>query len=349
MSETNIYLANKVVESGKDHTVIRKIFVRNLKIVPFGDAKVWGTIDDQFSLDEYGQFLRVATTNNQGGDQWSNVYTLDYYCKSYGVLTRIAPGEKIYSARYVGKRLYLITFRQVDPFFVISFSSFRAPTVLGVLKMTGYSSYLHPIDENTILGFGRDATVGGAPRGLKIAVFDVSNANNPKLSASATINETYANSSALLEHKAFLFSKERNLLVVPGTLNNGKNVRFNGAFVFSVTKTSISVTGMIDHLINANDNFAVRNVERSLYIESILYTKSKCLLRINRIDSKFTGVSNINIPCGQNVTTGVLTPVKPLPAVLPVKNWNDLFTHLLMLQHVLNNNNVNNWLLIQYL
>lgn len=261
--------------------------------------------------------MRVATTNNQGGDQWNNVYTLDYYCRSYGVLTRIAPGERIYSARYIDKRLYLVTFRQVDPFFVISFASFRAPIILGELKITGYSSYLHPYDETTILGFGRDATTSGVVGALKIALFDVADPRNPRLLSSATVTEAYAASSAEWEHKAFLFSRERNILVVPGSLNNGQ-VKFNGAFVFSVARTSISISGMIDHLVNANDNFSIRTVERSLYIENILYTKSKCLLRINRIDSQFTAVSNINIPCGQS-TTGVINPVGPFirPAVLP--------------------------------
>ena len=130
MSENHIYITSSVVERGLDYSVIRKIFVRNLSIIPFGTAKVRGTIKNQFSLDEYGQFLRVATTNTLG-DKWNNVYILDYYCRAYGALTGIAPGERILSARYVEKRLYLTTFNEVDPFFVIEFSSLRTPRILG--------------------------------------------------------------------------------------------------------------------------------------------------------------------------------------------------------------------------
>lgn len=171
--------------------------------------------------------------------------------------------------------------------------------------MTGYSSYLHPIDENTILGFGRDATVGGVPRGLRVAVFDVTNPQNPRMQANVTFSERYPNSTALWNHKAFLYSREKNLLVLPGNWN--KTTRFNGVFAFTVTKTSVELSGTIDHLLNENNNFDVRSVQRSLYIENNLYTKSKCLLRINRIDANLTAVSNIGLPCGQNVQTGALT------------------------------------------
>jgi len=91
----------------------------------------------------------------------------------------------------------------------------KTPVILGELKITGYSAYLHPMDENTVIGFGRDATESGAVRALKLAVFDVSNPKNPQLKANYTFGERYANSSVLMEHKAFLFSREKNLLVIP--------------------------------------------------------------------------------------------------------------------------------------
>lgn len=259
--------------------------------------------------------MRVCTTNNRG-DQWNNVFSLDYYCRSYGVLTRIAPGEKIYSARYVDKRLYMVTFRQVDPFFVISFSSFRAPVVLGELKIPGYSTYLHPFDENTIIGFGRDANNFGVVGGLKAALFDVSNPRNPRQVSSTTINEIVATSTAEFEHKAFLFNRQREIMVVPAFLTG--SVRFNGVIVFDVRRNFINATSLIDHLLNQNDNFDLRHVERSLYIENMLYTKSKCLLRINRIDAAYQAVTNINIPCRPTPTVrqNVVSPVIVSPGLI---------------------------------
>jgi len=90
--------------------------------------------------------LRVATTINSASPTTNNVFCLDYFLGKYGELTGIAPTERIFSARYVGKRLYLVTFRQVDPFFVISLANHRKPKILGELKVPGFSRYLHPYD-----------------------------------------------------------------------------------------------------------------------------------------------------------------------------------------------------------
>ena len=92
--------------------------------------------------------------------------------------------------------MYLVTFRQIDPFFVISLADHRNPTILGELKITGFSRYLHPYDENTIIGFGRQASSTGRQLGLKISVFDVTDVNNPKESASFELKERYASSTA---------------------------------------------------------------------------------------------------------------------------------------------------------
>lgn len=94
--------------------------MRRNKIIPFADGKVKGTINNQFSLDEFGPYLRVAATISSGPTSCNSVYTLGYNLKPYGKLENIAPGERIFSARYMEKRLYLVTFRQVDPFFAIS-------------------------------------------------------------------------------------------------------------------------------------------------------------------------------------------------------------------------------------
>lgn len=174
MSHKNIYLASQEYPNTK----IRKIYVYGVYIKPIADAKVVGQINNQFSLDEYKNVLRVATTNN-----WplsNNVFCLDYYLKPYGQLTGIAPGEKIYSTRYSGNRMFMVTFRQVDPFFVIDLSNQKQPRVVGELKIPGFSRYLQPYDENTIVGFGREADEKtGRPFGLKIGIFNVTDSNNP--------------------------------------------------------------------------------------------------------------------------------------------------------------------------
>ena len=112
-------------------------------------------------MDAYKGYFRAATTT---GDIWrqdegtskNNIYVLDGGMNIIGKLENIAPGERIYSARFVGDRAYLVTFKKVDPFFVIDMSSPRTPRVLGALKIPGYSDYLHPVDNNHVLGFGKD-------------------------------------------------------------------------------------------------------------------------------------------------------------------------------------------------
>ncbi len=126
--------------------------------------------------------MRVATTNLNGGQVSSNVYVLSYYLVIYGQINSIAPGEKIFSCRYVNKRLYLVTFKQVDPFFVIDLSSPSMPKILGQLKIPGYSTYLHPYDDNTIVGFGRDTIDRGSwadKQALKIAIYNVTDTLHP--------------------------------------------------------------------------------------------------------------------------------------------------------------------------
>lgn len=154
---------------------------------------------------------------------------------------------------------------------------------MGELKITGFSRYLHPYDQNTIIGLGRQADLNGRQLGLKISLFDVTDVSNPREAASFELEEKYASSSAEWEHKAFLFSKDKNLLVIPGRLSNSE-VKFNGAFVFYIDPQTIKLRGLIDHITSEDSVYDDRNVERSLYIEELLYTKSKCLLRVNKLN-----------------------------------------------------------------
>lgn len=151
-----------------------------------GQGSVPGAILNQFSMDENGAYFRIATTSDgQSSDgvytSRNNVYVLDHDLHIAGRLENIAPGERIYSARFMGDRAYMVTFRTVDPFFVIDLQNPAEPQVLGQLKIPGYSDYLHPYDENHIIGFGKDTIElkgwNGEPQayyqGMKLALFDV--------------------------------------------------------------------------------------------------------------------------------------------------------------------------------
>ncbi|NIP67558.1 hypothetical protein GWM83_02345, partial [Candidatus Bathyarchaeota archaeon] len=102
-----------------------------------------------------------------------------------GRLEDLAPGEKIYSARFMGDRGYLVTFRKVDPLFVLDLSQPTNPKVLGKLKIPGYSDYLHPYDENHIIGVGKETVAAEQGdfawyQGVKISLFDVTDVEDPR-------------------------------------------------------------------------------------------------------------------------------------------------------------------------
>ncbi len=286
-----------------EFTVVNKLAVDGGEVTVKENGKVPGNTINQFSMDEDEGFFRIATTLSQ---RWSrfgkqitestnNVYVLDDDMVITGELEGLAPGESIFSTRFIGDRLYMVTFRQVDPFFVIDLSNPRAPKELGKLKIPGFSRYLHPYDEDTIIGIGQDASETGNTRGLKISLFDVSDVENPKEIAKYVTESRYAQSTALYEHKAFLFSKEKELLVIPaysydygydymGGSRRGES--YNGAFVFKITKDEIELRGLIDHsrAPGSAEYMYQPSVERSLYIEELLYTKSSTLLRINELE-----------------------------------------------------------------
>ena len=121
-----------------------------------------GSILNQFSMDENNGYFRITTTKgNLWGDgeniSKNNLYVLDPDLNICGSLENIAPGERIYSTRFMGSRAYMVTFKKVDPLFVIDLKDVKNPKVLGALKIPGYSDYLHPYDGNYRINFGKDA------------------------------------------------------------------------------------------------------------------------------------------------------------------------------------------------
>ena len=185
---------------------------------------VKGTTIDQFSLDEKDGNLRVALYTTDG----SRVVILDNELKQIGETRYLAKGEKMYSARFMGDRAYLVTYKTVDPLYSIDLSDPTYPKVLGQLKIPGYSTYLQPYDENHIIGFGfqtsenvyrnsygRVVSTSSRITGMKMALFDVTDVSNPRVMSEEVIGDSKTNSTILENHKALLFDKEKKLLAIP--------------------------------------------------------------------------------------------------------------------------------------
>jgi inhibitor of cysteine peptidase len=269
--------------------------------------------------------------NNQPQNQiTNNLYVLDKDMKTVGKLQGLANGEQIYSVRFIGERAYIVTFMLTDPLFVIDLKNPTSPKVLGELKIPGFSNYLHPYDDTHLIGFGMDSTVineGGTDRaktqGMKIAIFDVGDVSKPVQQFMTTIGGVGTYSEVLDNHKALLFSKEKNLLALPVTENNydsKTNISqqsYQGAYIYKIDLVNgIKLKGKITHMdeaINSKENNSSSNgnppsagtggngkvssimpypmfngqylVDRILYIKDTLYTISNGLIKANDINT----------------------------------------------------------------
>ncbi|OBR67936.1 hypothetical protein A7K91_18550 [Paenibacillus oryzae] len=327
-SNRNLYVALSrfVPDKGGDYkqeTVFHKFRLDNGQTVYLGQGSVPGALLNQFSMDEHGGYLRVALTN---GNMWStgkdtsvnNLYVLDEGLQISGKLEGLAPGERIYSVRFMGARAYMVTFRNVDPLFAIDLREPTKPAVLGQLKIPGYSDYLHPYDENHLIGFGKDtATVSNKSgtgdnvtayyQGLKMALFDVSDVSQPKEKFKELIGDRGTSSELLSNHKALLFSKSKGLLAFPVELYEVKNKNLSGeeaattygefvnqaAYVYGIDlEKGFTLRGTISHL--AKEDLLKsgyygydysKAVRRILYAGNTLYTLSDAMLKANDLNS----------------------------------------------------------------
>ena len=291
-------------------TTIHKIRIQEDEISYVADGHVPGWVLNQFSMDEDQGYFRIATTGETTaeGSSGTNVYVLNATMGIVGKLEGLAPGETMHSARFMGSRAYLVTFKQIDPLFVVDLADPRNPAVLGKLKIPGYSDYLHPYDETHLIGVGKEteeAKEGDFAwyEGVKVSLFDVSDVANPKEIAKYEIGDRGTDSPVLTDHKAFLFSLERNLLVIPvlvAEINQtaypgevppqayGEYV-YQGAYVFNISPDGgIVLTGRVTHLEGKDDLLksgfyfeSKYTVERALYIGDVLYTISAGMIRMN--------------------------------------------------------------------
>ena len=204
-------------------------------------GRINGTIQDQFSLSEYNGNIRVCSTTGQWGRWWmedpepmvSHVSVLGLNSEGtvyevIGHVGGIAEGEQIWSARFIGDKAYLVTFRNIDPLWTIDLSEPTNPQVIGELEVPGVSTYIHPLGENHLLTIGIAGDEDGLDWGVtQISIFDVSDFSKPKLESSLKLNPapdndngwSYSYSEATYEHKAFQYWEEDGILSIPLSTN----------------------------------------------------------------------------------------------------------------------------------
>ncbi|MGY5150873.1 MAG: beta-propeller domain-containing protein [Candidatus Nitrosopumilus sp. bin_6a] len=296
---------DRKIQEDASKTIIHKISIDEDKIEYVAKGTVPGRLLNQFSMDESGDRFRVATTSEiytqyEGTIRSNAVYVLDEQLEIVGELEEIAPDESIFSTRFMGDRLYMVTFQQIDPFFVIDLST-DTPKILGELKIPGFSNYLHPYDEEHIIGVGRDTKEIDNDRvqqlGIKIALFNVADVSNPKVVDDYVIGDSSTHSEALHNHKAFFFDKTRNVLSIPisadaKSLDDVTSSKmfapdyniWSGFYVFDLDKIKgFEEKGTITHSDNNWRYYGIDNA-RTFYIDDVLYTASQGYLKMNSFD-----------------------------------------------------------------
>ncbi|MEG1774729.1 MAG: beta-propeller domain-containing protein, partial [Oscillospiraceae bacterium] len=292
MNSDSLFITSTVQDEGFNTGITRFVLDKtDVKYVSSG--MVPGTIDNQFSLDEYNGNLRIATTsyNREKQANVNNLYILDPKMKQLGAVENLAEGESIKSVRFMDDTAYVVTFRQTDPLFVIDLSDPKKPVVKGELKIPGFSEYLHPIDENTLVGIGYNTLTNRYGNvmtdGLKLSLFDVSDPTDPTETASLLLGNIGSESEALSNHRAVMWYPEMRLLGFPATLytvrgtsaddpwSGDHTLAFAGYLVVRVNDDGFEVVGQL-----ANDQSAQgflrydldSSIERGLYIGKTLYT-----------------------------------------------------------------------------
>ncbi|XKI10644.1 Secreted protein containing C-terminal beta-propeller domain distantly related to WD-40 repeats [Sporosarcina sp. ANT_H38] len=308
MSKENLYLTATIYETNAStsHKTSWNPAIANSELFKFtlnktnvtfeNSTTLKGHLLNQFSMDEHNGYFRVVTTE---GNMWddkkpskNHLFILNENLDITGSVEGLAKGERIYSARFMGDKAYMVTFRETDPLFVIDVADPTAPKVLGELKIPGFSNYLHPLDENHLIGFGYETVAeknpqGGEPliltMGMKVSLFDVTDFNNPKEKDTEIIGGRGTYSQVQHNHKALFQHKERNLYGFPVSIydeiggNHNIDFQSSGALVYEITpENGIVLKGDLLRAKSHGEQYGdwEREIQRMLYSKDILYTVS---------------------------------------------------------------------------
>jgi len=309
VSTENIYITYPTWSDEGQFTSIYRVRVNGSALAFEAQGSVAGYVLNQYAMDEYSSYFRVTTTW-QKETTMNYVSVLDMNLTEVGelLLPKFEERETIQSTRFMGDKCYVVTYEQKDPFFVIDMADPTQPEVAGQLKIPGYSSYLHPYDENHVIGLGMENST------VKLSLFDVTDVNAPTETARYIIEGDWTYSEALYEPKAFLFDKQKDLLVIPVSVTQygyisgteGTEKRYameggywQGAYVFKLTlEGGFELRDGITHQENATSTrYTIdynANVDRALYIDNTLYTVSNAKVKLNSL-ADLSPIAEVNL------------------------------------------------------
>lgn len=279
----------EIFGSTSSKTQIYKFDIRNFDVRYLGCGAVEGSALNQFSMDEYNGYLRIATTSGDWGESLVNqLYVLDSDLNIVGSVTDIAKGETIKSVRFTGDTGYVVTFEQTDPLFVIDLSDPKKPEIKGELKIPGFSTYLHPVGENLVLGVGVDGDENGQNGGMKVSLFDVSNPEKPVECDKVTVNGVdsdyrwvYVNSAAYYTHKALCWDSSDNTMYIPYGKSESVIASYDGSDFYqkdvagiravTVDVNNKKLSTSADYISNSTEYENSFEFTRATYINDVVF------------------------------------------------------------------------------
>ncbi|SFR93991.1 beta-propeller domain-containing protein [Anaeromicropila populeti] len=297
MSKENLYIADTCYaeEGEKDSTQITKLSYADGTIIGEVTGKIDGHIGDTFAMDEYEGNLRVVTTVSIyeevdseeeqymvrmepyagisilpiGQTSTTNaLFVMDANLNVIGKIENLAEGERVYSARFFGDTGYFVTFRQVDPLFSVDLSNPEKPVIVGELKITGFSEYLHFWSDNLLLGIGNEVDPEtNATIGLKLSMFDISDPENVVEKDKIVLENCY--SQALYNHKAVLIDPKKNILGFDWSGNYITTDDYKNGYLIYGYDEDQGFTERIKSVSDSECNYFYNN--RGVYIGNTLY------------------------------------------------------------------------------
>ena len=307
------------LQQGQNSTIFRASYSSDGNVTVKAVGSVPGTVLNQFSLDEYDNYFRVATSRfaKIGGayTRSDDVYVLGQDMSQVSAVRNIAPGENIYAVRFVGDMGYVVTFEQIDPLFAISFKDIANPVVLSALKVTGYSNYLHPLPGGYLIGVGKEAVPSSTGNfawylGMKLSLFRVFENGTSTQVSKYLIGDRGTESPVLNDHLAFTFDSSRNITVIPvmlakvsGNQTYGPSspppygdIVWQGVYVFKVTGAGFTLLGRVSQYPPGKSygDSPVNNlqIDRSVIIGDYLYTVSQGEVMVSSLSS-FSTVATV--------------------------------------------------------
>lgn len=258
VSSQNIYYYETLWKTSETAmTAIRKIGYEKGKLTAVSQGSFDGYLNDSFSMDEYKDCLRVVTTV----EETNSVYVLDKELNEIGAIEGLAKDERIYSARFMGDTAYFVTFKETDPLFSVDLSDPEHPSILGALKIPGFSEYLHAYGDGLLLGIGMDVEEDtGVTEGVKLTMFDITDPGDVKETDTYILDHIY-HTDVFADYKAVLADPDKNLI---GFAGYGEGGQLYCLFQYTREK---GFRCLMEEEINGNGNQSTRGI----YIDQTLY------------------------------------------------------------------------------